>query len=328
MAKPLQDLAAGKGHALPSPIVTPVATAGQAVAQDPGNVLSVPELDLPVDTTGAATQGSLRWVRGSDGASVAHDYVAQRPGINSFLKRYCVDPEANQSEVHLLAIHPTTQDSAWVYCVMDPVGGVHYASAVAFAGAGPGFSGRIIDSQGGSDFAYTLARYLARATVTANTDTSLLSGGYTVPGNLISANSGGCLHVVMGGDYLNNTGATKTLTFKIVYGATTLWADTSPTFAAAATRHTWNLEFWLANENATNAQAMWGRFGMSGPGAPAAGLGKITATPDVPVLTIGGTAAEDSTADKTLDVTVAHSVAGGATLDIRRYGGAAIRRLG
>src|SRR5215475_7585752 len=76
---------------------------------------------------------------------------------------------------------------------------------------------------------------------TTTTTDLLLPTSLTITGGSIGAN--GSLRCLLLGDYLNQSGATRTLTLAIVLGATTLWQDTTALLGANASRRQWCLEF-------------------------------------------------------------------------------------
>jgi len=81
-------------------------------------------------------------------------------------------------------------------------------------------------------------------------ETALISG--TVPAGTLSTDK--FLRFRAFGSYLNNTGVTRTLTFFVKYGGTTL-SSYGRTDTANATRTAWELEGWIASSGATNSQA-------------------------------------------------------------------------
>ena len=117
------------------------------------------------------------------------------------------------------------------------------------------------------------------------------------------------LRVQMFGTYNNNSGGTSTLRFQVIYGATTLWDDTSAANANSAVVRPWMITFSLFNDAATNAQVLHGHVEFQTVAAATTGLGDIGATAGANSLNqnFRGTAAEDSTAAKTLTVKAAHS---------------------
>lgn len=112
--------------------------------------------------------------------------------------------------------------------------------------------------------------------------------------------SDGAVRVVMAGDLLSNSGTTNTYTFRIKFGATTLWGDACAAFSSAsATRIPWRLEFTIQN-TAAATQVMDGML-MIGPQAAAAtsGEGDVALVAKV-ANPIYGTSAIDTTAAATV----------------------------
>ena len=143
-------------------------------------------------------------------------------------------------------------------------------------------------------------------------ETSLFS--FSVPANALGTNR--MLRLTLFGDYLNNSGATRTVTFKAKYGATTLFNDATLALAASASRRPFRFELQLANQGATNAQVLSGLISLGLAGGTTSGLGDLSALPAL-MNHIFGASVEDSTAAKTLDVTATHSAAN-ASISIRR----------
>lgn len=151
------------------------------------------------------------------------------------------------------------------------------------------------------------------AIVSTASETSIFS--FTVNANDLSTNK--ALHIELFGDYLNNSGAGRTLQLKIKYGATTLFDDVSVSLGASAVRQAWRLSLILANQSSTSSQVLIGRFTLSeDAGAATTGLGDLTG-PDPISATIFGTSAINTALNATFDVTFQHS-ASNANLEIRR----------
>ena len=119
------------------------------------------------------------------------------------------------------------------------------------------------------------------------TETSVFS--YTVPGGTLSTNR--LLELRLALRYYN-TADGAALTIRVKYGATTILtlSDTNPTVTVPKYGF---LEVMLWGDGATNAQEALGVFYLSPNGLPPEIFGSDE-----------GTSAEDSTADKTLDVTI------------------------
>ncbi len=147
--------------------------------------------------------------------------------------------------------------------------------------------------------------------VNSSAETSLFSAG--IAANLLATDR--AVRLTLIGDYLNNSGATRTLRVRVKLGATTLWDDTSIALAASATRRALAIEVLLANRGATNSQALGGRLDISALPATA-GLGDFAAASIAAGAVLSGTSAEDTTTARTLDLTVQHSAAN-ASLSVR-----------
>ncbi len=89
--------------------------------------------------------------------------------------------------------------------------------------------------------------------------------GYTatavVPANYMG--SSGCLRGTLVGDYLNNTGGDKNITVSFAFGDTTIWASGSDSITSHASRHTWRIQFFIANLNSALQQFCVGTFKFS-----------------------------------------------------------------
>lgn len=147
--------------------------------------------------------------------------------------------------------------------------------------------------------------------VSSSADTSLYS--VSVPANTLG--SSGELEFFLYCDYLNNTGANRTLTLTIKLGSTTLYTDTTTTIATSTGRRAMHLSGRLKN-TATNAQVLSALFGYSSIStAPPTGTGPLDS--DSPVhLMLVGTGAVDTTSTQTFDVRVQHN-ASDANLSVR-----------
>lgn len=143
----------------------------------------------------------------------------------------------------------------------------------------------------------------------------------SIPGGTLGTNQ--AVLIVIEGDYLNNSGATKTLTLAFKYGATTLWSHVTAALAASATRAPFYCTAVLAGDSATNAQRLSGGANIGAQAAATNGIGTWGGTLLAGAI-FGGTSAEDSTAAKTLAVTATHS---GAASTVEFRGTAAIHIL-
>ena len=158
--------------------------------------------------------------------------------------------------------------------------------------------------------------------VTGTTDIVSDATEQTVYSKSIAANDLGTdrrLVLRLYGDYLNNSGAGRTLQIKVKFGATTLFDDVSGTLGAAAVRLPVLITIHLNNKGATNSQVMTGEIRL-GDQPATSGLGNVAQTQGASAgridEVIAGTSAEDTTGAKTLSVTVQHG-ASNASLSFR-----------
>jgi hypothetical protein len=149
--------------------------------------------------------------------------------------------------------------------------------------------------------------YLTAAGVSVSNTAALTAiFSESISGALFSSVGG--LRLRLFGNYLNNDGAGRTLLVSVVFGATTLWLDTSISITNTATQRAFYMTFDLFNISSTSAQALGGFVALSAAGATT-GLGDIGTAAPMFFQPIFGTAAEDTTSAKTLTVNVQHSAA-------------------
>lgn len=142
----------------------------------------------------------------------------------------------------------------------------------------------------------------------SSAETSIFSG--TIPANTLGTS--GAVRVILSGQVLNDSGAGQGFTLRVKYGATTMYADASNAtiLGNSATRRTWRMEFTLFSDGTTSSQRVEGLIGPIGAAAATTtGYGDLAATAALFPVPIGGTSAEDSTADKTFDVTIQFTAA-------------------
>lgn len=144
------------------------------------------------------------------------------------------------------------------------------------------------------------------------------SGYLTIPAGTLT--STGSIRVKMGGLYLNNTGANRTLRLKVRYGAssgtpsfttwTALWdSNVSDNIAASANNRAWDLDFTIQALNATNSQNGSGLFTLSSATAPTVGTGPLLVPTSQALLApfVGAATTVDFTADAGIVVSAIHS---------------------
>ena len=148
--------------------------------------------------------------------------------------------------------------------------------------------------------------------VSSSTETSIYS--HSIPANKLGATGG--IRVGIRGDYLNNSGAGRTLTVRVKLGATTILTSNTPTITTSTLRRKWMLVIDLFN-TATNAQKVGVTFILSAPGSDElvytdpSTAGRLYEGQGI------GSAAEDTTGARTFDVTVRHGTIH-ASLSLRK----------
>lgn len=129
------------------------------------------------------------------------------------------------------------------------------------------------------------------------------------------------LMVVVGGTYLNDSGANKTLTLKVTIGGVTMYEDTTAVIPNSANTRTWMLTFFLSATTVA-AEFFTGKFSLSAVTAPTTGNGSL-GTNDTINSTIYNLTARTLTIDNLIDVLFTHS-ASAATVSLSRTVGFAI----
>ncbi len=132
-----------------------------------------------------------------------------------------------------------------------------------------------------------------------------------IPANLLGPNGG--FWARLSGDYLNNSGASRTLTVKVKFGSTTIFNTTTPTLSTSPTnRRKWVIDVFCQN-TASGAQkwACW--FYLTTASADALAIDNAIGQAGVGVAS----SSEDTTADKTFDVTFTHAT-NNASLSIKK----------
>ncbi len=148
--------------------------------------------------------------------------------------------------------------------------------------------------------------------VSSTTETAVYS--YSVPGGTLGSTR--ALRCVLVGDYLNSSGSSINLQIKAKYGATTIFDTTATLMASVASRRSEYVEVRLHAANATSAQVAWGRWSSGGTGSAAGISGSAQEWAREATHT---SVAEDSTAAKTFQITVQHSVVN-ANVSFREFG--------
>lgn len=129
-----------------------------------------------------------------------------------------------------------------------------------------------------------------------NAETAIES--FTVKGNTLGLARG--IRFEMIGDFFNNTGSNATVQIKIKYGATTIYDGGAVSLATAGTSRSVRLSGMLVSGGSTGAQRAIARVSIGA-------AGDITGTAAAPgsdLQAAHASVAEDSTADKTFQITV------------------------
>lgn len=113
---------------------------------------------------------------------------------------------------------------------------------------------------------------------------------FTIPGGTLG--TGNVIHVRICGNMLNNSGAARTLTFNVVYGATTVLTAVAEQFANTSTALNHVIDVYLFADGATNAQKASFEFEAK----------TQVSNGTAETIISNGTAAEDSTVNKDIAV--------------------------
>lgn len=137
---------------------------------------------------------------------------------------------------------------------------------------------------------------------------------FTVPGGTLGTD--GIIRITISGTFANGNNGTRSLTFRVRYGATLLFQDTTPNQSTNTTSgFTCNLYF--AANDSVNAQSVSGFIMVGGTGASASGItGDLSSDEILANAQITATSSVNSASDQTLRVTVQAS---GSGVTVNRY---------
>ena len=126
----------------------------------------------------------------------------------------------------------------------------------------------------------------------------------------------GALRLLLLGDYKNSSGTGKTFTLTVTFGSTIMYKDATGSFTSTANRAPMHIDLYLSAADSPSAQTLSG-FVTEGDrfGAVTTGIGDLATAAGV--FGVGGTAAEDTSVNKTLEVKLQHS-ASDANVSYRR----------
>ena len=122
---------------------------------------------------------------------------------------------------------------------------------------------------------------------------------WTVPGGTLGNQYG--IRLLTAGTVENTGAGNRTFTFRIYYGSTVVWADTTNAIGGG-TVAVWDCRVVLTANNATNAQLLTGEIFLTGPTAPDVGINGSFENPRG-IAILYGTCAIDSTTDQTFKLT-------------------------
>lgn len=126
-----------------------------------------------------------------------------------------------------------------------------------------------------------------------------------IPAN--SMGTDGILRTRILGEYWHSAGAVASFNLRVGLSTTTMYQDTTATFAVSVDSRPVFLQLDLVNQNSASVQVLGGKMEV---GAPTATTGQGDAAVAAPVdVVIRGTAAVATSSDVTFDVFIAHSVA-------------------
>lgn len=154
----------------------------------------------------------------------------------------------------------------------------------------------------------------------ANTTVETDIFNHSIPGNTIGTE--GVVRAVIVGDMLKNNVVGETLTVRVYLGATTLFDDViGAAIPISASRRPFMMEFWLANQNATNDQHGGGYVLLGTAGGATTGIGNFnTDEIGTNASIVGVASAIDTTVAAVFRVSVQWSVASANNSFIRLFG--------
>ena len=139
----------------------------------------------------------------------------------------------------------------------------------------------------------------------------------TIPANALGTDKLARMEIV--GDWLNNTGSSRTFTVKIKLNSTIVYQDVSRSSSSSSDRYPFLLRLLVGNQGATNVQTVGGLIMLGDRGQATVGIGDLADDEirfNTPFNGIAG--AEDSTAAMDIEVMIQHSNAH-ANLSLRRH---------
>lgn len=130
----------------------------------------------------------------------------------------------------------------------------------------------------------------------------------TIPGGTLGTT--GVVKFSINGQLTNSTGGNVTFTLKVLFGGTTYFQDATANIGSNANPRAFRIDGELSADNSTSAQRLTGIIWIAPAGTVTTGYGDLGSAGSILYGNgFGGTPTEDSTADKTFDVTITASTA-------------------
>lgn len=123
----------------------------------------------------------------------------------------------------------------------------------------------------------------------------------SIPADRIGPND--CVHGIVSGSYLNNSGGNKTIQPIVTLGNTIIWSATTGNITTGASPRGLRIEFDLCNNASTSLQTLTGVFMLGPSGATIAGIGALSGM-DIFETPFSATPALNTTNGGTLTVSV------------------------
>lgn len=203
------------------------------------------------------------------------------------------DPAPYKVTNNVSSLDATTQDSmldaitavinALVNANIDPAAAIalsklaNYPAAAGFYAEGNGGWTR---PPGSLIYRKTSTTDLVNSVV----QTDLAAGALTIAANAMGAN--GIVKISAWGDYKNNTGSTQQISLGTTFGGVVVFLTTNFGITTSASRFPWNIQWWICNQGATNAQQQGGtlRLGIASTGSTAIPADAATMDTTSPVV--------------------------------------------
>lgn len=142
--------------------------------------------------------------------------------------------------------------------------------------------------------------------VISNSAAETSVSSFTIPGGTLGDGTSKAVRVAYHGLLLNNSGSARDFGLRIKYGSETLFDDftSGSTVTSSATGRLVEIDLWLCGDGTTGTQRMWGVIRVGGALSATSGYGDLAANGLIISRTFAGTSSQDSTADKTFNMTV------------------------